>query len=169
MIESSLLPKRRQRDECLDARYLNSCLENRSSRRGPCQALHLVDLPGGRRKIAEDLIAFTHRLSRLFSGRPVKSTADEAGVSMAWFKDAFEKGHVFASGLAVDYGTSIPTAKFEDSAYQGDGTDVGPMINGIDKVVGKQELASNIKLVCGSQISKASTKAMLVLGSSANS
>lgn len=99
-----------------------------------------------RRRIAQDLIAFDHRFSRLFSGRPAKDAADEAGISMAEFKDAFEKGNMFASGLAVDYGASILVAKPGDSADQGDGTDVGPIINSIDKLVGKQDLAGNIKL-----------------------
>ena len=99
-----------------------------------------------RRKVAQDLIAFDHRFSRLFSGRPAKDAADEAGISMAEFKDAFEKGRMFASGLAVDYGASILVAKPGDSAGQGDGTNVEAMINGTDRVVGKQELASNIKL-----------------------
>ena len=99
-----------------------------------------------RRRIAQDLIAFDHRFSRLFSGRPAKDAADEAGISMAEFKDVFEKGIMFTSGLAVDYGASILVAKPGDSADQGDGTDVGPVVNGIHKVVGKQELASNIKL-----------------------
>ena len=99
-----------------------------------------------RRRVAQDLIAFDHRFSRLFSGRPAKDAADEAGVSMAEFKEAFEKGNMFASGLAVDYGASILVAKPGDSAGQGDGTEVGPRVNGIGKVVSKQELASNIKL-----------------------
>ena len=45
-----------------------------------------------RRRIAQDLIAFDHRFSRLFSGRPAKDAADEAGISMAEFKEAFVKG-----------------------------------------------------------------------------
>ena len=99
-----------------------------------------------RRRIAQDLIAFDHRFSRLFSGRPAKDAADEAGISMAEFKDAFEKGNMFASGLAVDYGASVLVAKPGDSAQQGDGTDVGPQANGVGKLVGKQELAGNIRL-----------------------
>ncbi len=103
-----------------------------------------------RRRIAQDLIAFDHRFSRLFSGRPAKDAADEAGISMAEFKDAFEKGNMFASGLAVDYGASILVAKPGDSADQGDGTDVGPQTNGssspILKITGKQDLATNIKM-----------------------
>lgn len=103
-----------------------------------------------RRRVAQDLIAFDHRFSRLFSGRPAKDAADEAGISMSEFKDAFEKGNMFASGLAVDYGASVLVAKAEDSADQRDGTDVGPQTNGhtngVGKVVGKQELASNIKM-----------------------
>ncbi len=99
-----------------------------------------------RRRIAQDLIAFDHRFSRLFSGRPAKDSADEAGISMAEFKDAFVKGNMFASGLAVDYGASILVAKPGDSAEEGDGADVGPKTNSVGKVVGKQELASNIKM-----------------------
>ena len=57
-----------------------------------------------RRRIAKDLIAFDHRFSRLFPGMPAKDAANEAGISMAEFKDAFEKGNMFASGLAVNYG-----------------------------------------------------------------
>lgn len=99
-----------------------------------------------RRRIAQDLIAFDHRFSRLFSGRPAKDAADEAGISMTEFKDAFEKGNMFASGLAVDYGASILVAKPGDSTDQGDGTDVGPNVNGNGKVVGKRELATKIMM-----------------------
>ena len=100
-----------------------------------------------RRRIAQDLIAFDHRFSRLFSGRPAKDAADEAGISMAEFKDAFEKGNMFASGIAVDYGASILVAKSGSATDQGDGTDVGPSLkDGAEKVVGKQELAKNIKM-----------------------
>ena len=52
-----------------------------------------------RRKIAQDLIEFDHKFSRLFSGRPAKDVMDEAGISMDQFKDAFEKGNLFASGV----------------------------------------------------------------------
>ena len=99
-----------------------------------------------RRRVAQDLIAFDHRFSRLFSGRPAKDAADEAGISMAEFKDAFEKGNMFASGLAVDYGASIIVAKPEKSAEEGDGADFGPKVNGVGKVIGRQGLASNTKM-----------------------
>jgi len=100
-----------------------------------------------RRRIAQDLITFDHRFSRLFSGRPAKDAADEAGISMSEFKDAFEKGNMFASGIAVDYGASILVAKAGSATDQGDGTDVSPSLkDGAGKVVGKQELAKNIKM-----------------------
>lgn len=66
-----------------------------------------------RRKIAQDLIEFDHKFSRLFSGRPAKDVADEAGISMSEFKEAFVKGNLFASGVAVDYGGSVLVAKSE--------------------------------------------------------
>ncbi|KAL5356818.1 FAD binding domain-containing protein [Aspergillus floccosus] len=52
-----------------------------------------------RRKIAQELIAFDHRFSRLFSGRPAKDVMDEEGISMDEFKEAFVKGNMFASGI----------------------------------------------------------------------
>jgi phenol 2-monooxygenase len=98
-----------------------------------------------RRRIAQDLIAFDHKFSRLFSGRPAKDVMDEAGISMDEFKDAFEKGNLFASGVAVDYGASLIVAKAGDAAEQGDGTDVSQKQTSL-RVVGKQALASNIKI-----------------------
>jgi hypothetical protein len=97
-----------------------------------------------RRRIAKDLIAFDHKFSRLFSGRPAKDVMDDEGVSMDEFKDAFLKGNMFASGLSVDYGTSMLVAKPGDPTEEGDGTDVASSHE--EKVVGKQELASNVKL-----------------------
>ena len=82
----------------------------------------------------------------MYSGRPAKDAADEAGISVTEFKDVVQKGNWFASGLSVNYGASVLVAKAGDSADQGDGTDVGPRVKGMGKLVGKQELASNIKL-----------------------
>jgi phenol 2-monooxygenase len=52
-----------------------------------------------RRRIAQDLIDFDHKFSRLFSGRPAKDVMDEEGISMEAFKEAFQKGNMFASGI----------------------------------------------------------------------
>jgi phenol 2-monooxygenase len=52
-----------------------------------------------RRRIAQDLINFDYRFSRLFSGRPAKDVMDEEGISMEEFKMAFQKGNMFASGI----------------------------------------------------------------------
>ncbi|KAF4636696.1 hypothetical protein G7Y89_g1386 [Cudoniella acicularis] len=98
-----------------------------------------------RRRIAQDLIAFDHKFSRLFSGRPAKDVMDETGISMQEFKDAFEKGNLFASGVAVDYGASILVAKDGDAAEQGDGTDVSVSKEG-GRIIGKSDLATNIKM-----------------------
>jgi phenol 2-monooxygenase len=97
-----------------------------------------------RRRIAQDLIEFDHKFSRLFSGRPAKDVTDEAGISMDEFKAAFEKGNMFASGVAVDYGASIIIAKDGDAAKQGDGTAVERVDS--KRVIGKPELAGNIKM-----------------------
>ncbi|GJC87295.1 phenol hydroxylase [Colletotrichum liriopes] len=75
-----------------------------------------------RRRVAQDLIEFDHRFSRLFSGRPAKDVMDAEGVSMEVFKDAFLKGNLFASGLSVDYGASTLVVKAGDALKQGDGS-----------------------------------------------
>ncbi|KAF2157678.1 phenol hydroxylase [Myriangium duriaei CBS 260.36] len=94
-----------------------------------------------RRRVAQDLIAFDHKFSRLFSGRPAKDAADEAGVSMEEFKKVFLQGAMFASGLSVNYGRSMLVAKEGNSKDQGDGTDVDA-VGG--KVVSKQQLATGL-------------------------
>ncbi|KAF5696015.1 phenol 2-monooxygenase [Fusarium mundagurra] len=64
-----------------------------------------------RKGIAQALIDFDHKFSRLFSGRPAKDIMDEEGISMDEFREAFEKGNLFSSGIAVDYGRSNIVAK----------------------------------------------------------
>ncbi|WPH05091.1 Hypothetical protein R9X50_00799000 [Acrodontium crateriforme] len=98
-----------------------------------------------RRKIAQDLIDFDHKFSRLFSGRPAKDVLDEEGISMDEFKDAFVKGNMFASGIAVDYGSSMIVAKSGSSVEQGDGTDVS-IQSGTTAAISKPELTKNISL-----------------------
>ena len=68
---------------------------------------------------------------------------DEEGIDMAGFKDAFVKGNMFASGIAVDYGASMIVAKSGDAGEQGDGTDVSVAGGG---VVSLQELAGEVKV-----------------------
>ena len=99
-----------------------------------------------RRRIAQDLIDFDYRFSRLFSGRPAKDAADEAGISMAEFKEVFEKGKMFASGLAVDYGPNSLVMKPGNLTDKDDGTDVEFQANGLRKAISKQDLAKNIRL-----------------------
>ncbi|KAJ4362987.1 hypothetical protein N0V83_010104 [Neocucurbitaria cava] len=112
--------------------------------KGVAQPSILKTYQAERRRIAQDLIDFDHKFSRLFSGRPAKDVMDEEGVNMEEFKQAFIKGNMFASGLSVDYGTSMLVAKPGNAADQGDGTDVSS--SQPNKVIGQQELASNTKL-----------------------
>ncbi|KAK3620712.1 hypothetical protein LTR56_023229 [Elasticomyces elasticus] len=95
-----------------------------------------------RRKIANDLIDFDAKFSRLFSGRPAKDVMDAEGISMAEFEEAFEKGNMFASGIAVHYGASTIVAKDGSTRDQGDGTDVS--VSTRFRVVSDQKLAPGI-------------------------
>lgn len=63
---------------------------------------------------------------------------------MEGFKDAFVKGNMFASGIAVDYGASMIVAKSGDSEKQGDGTDV--LGKSELRVVSQQDLATEVKV-----------------------
>ncbi|KAL7809441.1 family 16 glycoside hydrolase [Trichoderma gracile] len=96
-----------------------------------------------RRGIAQELIAFDHKFSRLFSGRPAKDVMDAEGISMEEFKAAFLKGHMFASGIAVNYGASLLVAKKCNNQEQWDETDVS-VANAQDKVTSNESLCGGI-------------------------
>ncbi|KAJ2896964.1 hypothetical protein MKZ38_005063 [Zalerion maritima] len=64
-----------------------------------------------RKQIAEELIAFDHKFSRLFSGRPAKDILDETGVSMEEFTKAFTLSHMFTTGVGINYQPSLLVAK----------------------------------------------------------
>lgn len=84
-----------------------------------------------RRQVAQDLIDFDHKFSRLFSGRPAKDVMDAEGVSMEEFKEAFLKGNLFASGLSVNYsGSEVVTARVsEEKQRLATGLPVGMRFN----------------------------------------
>ncbi|KAB8203410.1 FAD binding domain-containing protein [Aspergillus parasiticus] len=77
------------------------------------------------------------------SMQDTKDGANE-GVSMEEFKNAMEKGNEFASGIVVNYGTSVIVAKEGDSAEQGDGTEVAANVQ--RRVVSKTHLATKIDI-----------------------
>ncbi|CAK7228717.1 hypothetical protein SBRCBS47491_007001 [Sporothrix bragantina] len=93
--------------------------------------------------VAHDLIKFDHKFSRLFSGRPAKDLMDEEGISLEEFKEAFAKGNMFASGIAVNYGASKIVAKTPEAATHGVNG-----VNGTSKAVvqSRQELATEVKI-----------------------
>ncbi len=91
--------------------------------KGVCKRGILSSYQSERRRVAQDLIDFDHKFSRLFSGRPAKDVMDAEGVSMEEFKEAFLKGNMFASGLSVNYGPSSLVIKPGDAAEQGDGSE----------------------------------------------
>jgi len=116
------------------------CVSNKAPR------LILKTYQSERRRVAQDLIEFDHKFSRLFSGKPAKDAADEAGVSMDEFKRVFLQGAMFAAGLTLDYGRSMLVAKSGSSKDQGDGTDVESSVKAAKTVVGKPELATGSPL-----------------------
>lgn len=98
-----------------------------------------------RRRVAQDLIEFDHRFSRLFSGRPAKDVMDTEGISMEVFKDAFEKGNMFASGLSVNYGPSCLIAKVGDAGEEGDGSKAAKSLT-LSKATSKPDLATGLPI-----------------------
>lgn len=112
----------------------NLCWKISSVLNGISERSVLKSYESERRQVAQDLIAFDHKFSRLFSGRPAKDVMDEAGISMDEFKSAFEKGNLFASGIAVEYAASIIVAKSSDEDEES------------RAVQQKQHLATKIKL-----------------------
>ncbi|RFU79183.1 fad binding domain-containing [Trichoderma arundinaceum] len=67
-----------------------------------------------RRQIARQLIAFDHKFSRLFSGRPAKDVSDEAGSSMSEFQEAFREAQLFITGVGIRYPPSLLVARASD-------------------------------------------------------
>lgn len=109
-----------------------------------------------RRRVAQELIAFDHRFSRLFSGKPraAEEAASEAGVSLSEFKDVFAKGNKFASGTAVEYGPSLLVAREGAVAAEGDGTAVeGP--GGESKAGLSSESCGEGRIIVGSRFNTA--------------
>ncbi|MCP8720168.1 MAG: FAD-dependent monooxygenase [Asgard group archaeon] len=65
-----------------------------------------------RLKVARDLIAFDHKLSRLFSGKPMIPNSDIMdGVDLDEFHQVYLEGNKFASGTIVDYEDSLLISK----------------------------------------------------------
>ncbi|KAH6713064.1 FAD binding domain protein [Leptodontidium sp. MPI-SDFR-AT-0119] len=96
-----------------------------------------------RRHVAKQLIEFDRKFSKLFSGRPAKDIIDSEGVDLAEFKKAFETGNMFTSGIGVNYGKSVITAKDGCCNEQGDGTDV---MCGHEGLPSRQDLASKVPI-----------------------
>lgn len=68
-----------------------------------------------RLKVARDLIAFDHKLSRLFSGKPLIPNSDIMdGVDLDEFHQVYLEGNKFASGTVVDYEDSVLVSKKGD-------------------------------------------------------
>ncbi|KAL1875956.1 hypothetical protein VTK73DRAFT_9667 [Phialemonium thermophilum] len=64
-----------------------------------------------RQMVAKQLIAFDHKFSRLFSGRPKRDILDETGVSMEEFANAFRMSHLFTTAIGINYQPSLLVAK----------------------------------------------------------
>ncbi|EPE02360.1 phenol 2-monooxygenase [Ophiostoma piceae UAMH 11346] len=76
-----------------------------------------------RKPIANQLIAFDHRFSRLFSGRPVKDILDETGVSMGEFGAAFRQSHMqFTTAVGIKYSPNMLVVGGDDEEDKKDDT-----------------------------------------------
>lgn len=68
-----------------------------------------------RRKIAQELITFDHKFSRIFSGRPVKDILGDGAIDVETLQEAFKKGNTFTNGTSVNYDCSIIVSKEPES------------------------------------------------------
>ncbi|KAI3318919.1 FAD binding domain-containing protein [Xylariaceae sp. AK1471] len=99
-----------------------------------------------RKQIAKELIAFDHKFSRLFSGRPAKNIMDETGVSMEEFSKAFNMSHMFTSGIGVNYKPSALVAKPpEQRIVKGDSEVEREQIIAASQAQSNLSLATNCK------------------------
>ncbi|KAL9611333.1 MAG: hypothetical protein Q9167_004016 [Letrouitia subvulpina] len=112
--------------------------------KGLAKPLVLKTYQSERRRVAQDLIALDHQLSRIYSRKIINDVNYKVGLSE--FKEAIEKSKMFASGISVDYGASILTTKPGSSTEEGDGTDVGPKNIHTRMLIEKQNLAENAKI-----------------------
>ena len=64
-----------------------------------------------RQVVAQNLINFDKKFSKLFSGKPASKEDQVDGVDLKEFKDVFAKGNEFGAGMLVDYDASIISAK----------------------------------------------------------
>ncbi|KAL6454301.1 LOW QUALITY PROTEIN: Phenol hydroxylase [Candida maltosa Xu316] len=75
-----------------------------------------------RLKVARDLIAFDHKFSRLFSGKPMIPNSDMLdGVDLDEFHSVYVEGNKFASGTIVDYEDSLLVSKENALSADADG------------------------------------------------
>ncbi|KIX92648.1 uncharacterized protein Z520_11677 [Fonsecaea multimorphosa CBS 102226] len=90
---------------------------------GRCSPSLLETYDLERRQIAQELIDFDHQFSRLFSGRPAQDILDKEGIDLKTFQDVFEKGNLFASGIAVNYRPNMIVIKpgKSEAAEKGNG------------------------------------------------
>ncbi len=103
-----------------------------------------------RRQIAQELIEFDHRFSRLFSGRPSKDVLDQEGIDLKTFKQVFDKGNHFASGCAVNYAANLIVAKspvsMTDPTALSATKEATRALHDKPATLGKQHLAPNMPI-----------------------
>lgn len=64
-----------------------------------------------RQVVAQQLINFDKKFSRLFSGKPSAADDLDDGVDLKEFKDVFVAGNLFGAGMSINYADSIVVGK----------------------------------------------------------
>lgn len=95
-----------------------------------------------RRQIAQELITFDHKLSRLYSDGPSPHTSNKTENDLETFKDVVEKGTLFASGVTVKYGSNITISEIGEQPAP-EATN-GRFLTG--HILGKQWLAPKVPI-----------------------
>ena len=89
----------------------NLCWKIAAVTKGLAQRSILKTYESERRTVAQTLINFDRKLSKLFSGRPAKDATDLTGVDLQEIKQKHRKFNLFACGVGVEYGPSTLVAK----------------------------------------------------------
>lgn len=107
-----------------------------------------------RQVVAQNLINFDKKFSKLFSGKPASKEDEVDGVDLKEFKDVFAKGNEFGAGMLVDYDGSIISAK--EGAAVASRQELAPLLP-----VGKRFFSAQVVNVASATADQVTTRMLM--------